>query len=124
MKLFDVLSIHDFCTSIQNAKMPIKTTYKLARLMNRIEMEAQFYQSQFTKILQEYAQIENGQYVYSDDMTSIKIVEGKEEECTNKIYELRNLEIDLSDFSFDIEEFENLNLSLAELNSILPLIKT
>lgn len=123
MKLYEILSMENFYSSIQNTQLPIKTTYKLTRLMRRIEEEAQFYQSTFAKIVDEYAFKENGQIVYSDDKTSIKIIEGKEDECNSKILELRNLEIDMSDFEFSIEEFSNLNLTINQMNSIYPLIK-
>ena len=122
MKLQEVLSIKNFYSSIQDAKLPIKTTYKLTRLMRRVEEEAQFYQVEFAKIVDEYAQKKNGELVYSDDMTSIKIIEGKEDESSNKILELKNLEIDLSEFNFSIEEFERLNLTINEMYGILPLI--
>lgn len=122
MKLFEVLSIQNFYNLVLNAKLPIKTTYKLTRLMRRVEEEAKFYQTEFAKIVNEYALRENGELVYSDDMTSIKIIEGKEEECTSKILELKNLEIDLSEFHFSIEEFDNIELSINDMYGILPLI--
>lgn len=123
MKLIEVLSIQNFYNLVLNAKLPIKTTYKLTRLMRRVEEEAKFYQTEFTKIVNEYALRENGELVYSDDMTSIKIIEGKEEECASKILELKNLEIDLSEFHFSIEEFDNIELSINDMYGILPLIK-
>lgn len=123
MKLYEVNLIQNFYTSVQDAKLPIKTAYKLVRLMRRVEEEAQFYQNEFSKIVEEYALKENGAYVYSDDMTSIKIVEGKEDECTAKIEELKNLEVDLTEFEFSIEEFDCLDLSINQMYGILPLIK-
>ena len=56
-------------------------------------------------------------------MTSIKIIPGKEDECAAKLTELRELEVDMKDFEFSIEEFENLELTIAQMSSILPLIK-
>ena len=102
MKLFEVLELQNFYALIKDAKLPIRTTYKLTRLMRQVEQETQFYQTEFAKIVEEYALKENGQYVYSDDMASIKIVAGKEEECGNKILELKNLDVDLSNFSFQL----------------------
>lgn len=122
MKLFEVLELQNFYSLIKDAKLPIRTTYKLTRLMRQVEQEIQFYQTEFAKIVEEYALKENGQYVYSDDMASIKIIAGKEEECGNKILELKNLDVDLSDFSFSIDEFEGLDLTISQLNSIIPLI--
>ena len=122
MKLYEVLSIQNFYNLIVNAKLPIKTTYKLTRLMSRVEEEVQFYQTEFAKIVDEYALKENGQLVYSEDMTSIKIIEAKEEHWSAQIAELKNLEFDLGEFKFSIEEFENLELSVSDMYGILPLI--
>ena len=122
MKLYEVLAIQNFYNLIKDAKLPIKTTYKLTRLMRRVEEESQFYQTEFIKIVNEYAFKKDGQLVYSDDMTSIKIIEGKEDECNSKIIELKNLEIDMSEFKFSIEEFENLEISVSDMYGILSLI--
>lgn len=122
MKMYEVIALQEFCALTANKKMPIKTTYKLSRLIRRIEEESQFYQKQFTNIINEYGLKENEQLVYTDDGLSIKIIPGKEEECANKITELRELEVDI-DITFEIEELETLELTVAQFNLILPLIE-
>lgn len=123
MKMYEALALQNFYTSVHDKKMPIKTAYKLSRLAKRAEEELQFYQKEFTRIVDEYAMKENGQLIYSDDMTSIKIIPGKEDECSAKIIELKELEVDFSEFEFTLNEFDSLELTLAEMSSILPLIK-
>ena len=123
MKMYEILEMQNFYTSVQNKKMPIKTAYKLSRMAKRIEEEVQFYQKEFARIINEYALKENGQLVYSEDMSSIKIIPGKEEECNEKIIELKELDVDLSQFELSLDEFESFELTLAEMTSILPLIK-
>ena len=123
MKMYEVLALQSFYATVQDKKMQIKTTYKLSRLAKRVEEEAQFYQNEFAKIVDEYALKENGQLEYSEDMNSIKIIPGKEKECSEKLAELRELEVDLSQFKFFIEEFDSLELTLAEMSSILPLME-
>ena len=122
MKMYEVLALQDFCALTQDKKLPIKTTYKISRLNRRVEEELQFYQKEFMRIVNEYALKENGKLVYSDDMTSIKIIPGKEEECSNKIVELKDLDIDIN-IVFTIEELEGLDLTVSQMGSILPLIK-
>ena len=122
MKMYEVLALQDFCALTQDKKLPIKTTYKISRLNRRVEEELQFYQKEFMRIVNEYALKENGELVYSDDMTSIKIIPGKEEECSNKIVELKDLDIDIN-IVFTIEELEGLDLTVSQMGSILPLIK-
>jgi hypothetical protein len=123
MKMYEVLALQNFYASVQDKKMPVKTAYKLSRLARKAEEEVQFYQKEFGRIVNEYALKENGQLVYSDDMTSIKIIPGKEDECNEKIIELKELEIDLAGIEFTIEELENLELTLAEMSAIFSLIK-
>lgn len=123
MKMYEALALQNFYASVQDKKMPIKTAYKLSRLAKRAEEEIQFYQKEFARIVDEYALKENGQMVYSEDMTSIKIIPGKEDECSAKIAELKELEVDFSGFEFTLDEFDSLELTLAEMSSILPLIK-
>lgn len=123
MKLYEVLSLQGFYNTIKDKKLPIKTTYKLSKLMRRAEEESQFYSAEFAKIVNLYAKKENGELIYSQDGTSIEIIPGKENECNEKILELQNLEVNLGEFSFELEEFEGVDVTLSEMQGILPLIK-
>ena len=84
MKMYEVLSLQEFYVAVKDKKLPLKTAYKLSRLMKRVEEEIQFYNQEFNKILDEYAKKENNNFVFSKDGTSIEIIPGKEEECNNK----------------------------------------
>lgn len=123
MKLYKVVALQDFFKLVKDKKMPILITYKLAKLAHRAEEEIAFYNQELNKIVQEYSLKENGQSVLSEDKSSIIIIPGKEEECSQKISDLQNIEVDLSDFSFSIEDFEHLDLTLAQFDLIFPLIK-
>ena len=123
MKLYKVVALQDFFKLVKDKKMPILITYKLAKLAHRAEEEITFYNQELNKIVQEYSLKENGQTVLSEDKSSIIIIPGKEEECSQKITDLQNIEVDLSDFSFSIEDFEQLDLTLSQFDLIFPLIK-
>ena len=123
MKLYKVVALQDFFKLVKDKKMPILITYKHAKLAHRAEEEIVFYNQELNKIVQEYSLKENGQVVLSEDKSSIIIIPGKEEECSQKISDLQNIEVDLSDFSFSIEDFEQLDLTLSQFDLIFPLIK-
>lgn len=123
MKMYEVIGLQNFFTTVADKKIPVKTAYKLSKLARRVEEEVQFYQKEFKAIIDEYAKKENGQYVFAPDGLSIEVIDGKDDECNAKIFELKTIEVDLRDISFSIEEFENLDLTLAELDAIYPLIK-
>lgn len=123
MKMYEVIGLQNFFATVADKKIPVKTAYKLSKLARRVEEEVQFYQKEFKAIIDEYAKKENGQYVFAPDGLSIEVIDGKDDECNAKIFELKTIEVDLKDISFSIEEFENLDLTLAELDAIYPLIK-
>lgn len=124
MKMFEVIELSNLYNSIKDNKMPLKTAYKFTTLMRKAEIELKFYQSEFTKIVEEYGQKdETGQYIFSEDGQSITILPGKEGECNERLLELRNLDVEVGDISFTIDELENFNLTIAELNCLMPLIK-
>ena len=127
MKMFEVLELQTLYNSIFNVKLPLKTAYKFTRLMKRAESEIEFYQGKFQEIVAEYGEKdENGQYKFTEDGQSIVIIAGKEQECNRKLMELRNLDVEINDIKFTLEDFEKLeelNLSISELACIMSLIE-
>ena len=124
MKMYEILDLSNLYNSIKDTKMPIKTTYKFSRLMRRAEQELNFYSEEFQKIIKTYAKTdENGNYCFSSDGQSIEIIDGKQAECNTKITELRNLEVDINDIKFSLDEIDCLNLSITELSCLMSLIE-
>lgn len=124
MKMYEILDLSNLYNSIKDTKMPIKATYKFSRLMQRAEQELNFYSQQFQKIIETYAKTdENGNYCFSSDGQSIEIIDGKQAECNTKIMELRNLEVDINDIKFSLDEIDCLNLSITELSCLMSLIE-
>ena len=124
MKMYEILELQTLYNSIANIKLPLKTTYKFTRLMKRAEVELEFYQTKFQEIISEYGEKDNdGQYKFTEDGQSIVIVAGKEQECNTKLFELRNLDVEISDIKFTIEELEGIDVSISELACIMSLIE-
>ena len=124
MKMYEILELQNLYNSIGNTKLPLKTTYKFARLMRRAEEELTFYQTKFQEIIEEFGQKDDkGQYKLSEDEQSVVIIPGKEAECNNRVLELRNLEIPIEGIKFTLEELEGLDVSIAELNCLMSLIE-
>ena len=124
MKMYEVLELQQLYNSIFNIKLSLKTAYKFARLMKRVESELEFYNQKFQEIVQEYAEKdENGQYKIIDNGQSIAIIPGKESECNAKLFELRNLEVVIDDIKFTIDELEKIDISIENLMCIMSLIE-
>lgn len=124
MKMYEIIDFTNLYEKIKDDKMSLKTAYKFSRLMRQLEKEIGFYQTEFAKVLQTYAKKDsNGNVIIGDDGDSVEIIEGKEIECNTKILELRNLDVEVKDVHFALEELENLNLTISELSCILSLIE-
>lgn len=123
MKMFEILEVARLYESIKVIKLPLKTTYKFARLMKRVEEEVNFYQQKFTEIVEEFGVKENGQYQMTEDGNSIKIIPGKEIECSIRVNELQNLEVEIPDIRFSISELESIELNISEMTCLLSLIE-
>lgn len=123
MKMYEILDFSKVYNSIKDEKMSIKTAYKLNKLIKKIEEENNFYNIKFHEIIEQYAEKnDQGEYQYIDE-NSIKIKEGKEQECYKKISELQNLEIETPNITFSIEELGDINLTIDTVNMLMPFIE-
>lgn len=96
-------------------KMPVKTSYKIMKIIKAIEEEEVFFASKMQEIINEYGEKdENGNYIQTGE-NSIKIKDGKIEECNAKINELNSIEIKIPDYKISLEELELIELSPKEL---------
>lgn len=123
MKMYEILDFSKVYNSIKDEKMSIKTAYKLNKLIKKIEEENNFYNIKFHEIIEQYAEKnDQGEYQYIDE-NSIKIKEGKEQECYKKVSELQNLEIEIPNITFSIEELGDINLTIDTVNMLMPFIE-
>lgn len=123
MKMYEILDFSKVYNSIKDDKMSIKTAYKLNKLIKKIEEENNFYNIKFHEIIEQYAEKnDQGEYQYIDE-NSIKIKEGKEQECYKKVSELQNLEIETPNITFSIEELGDINLTIDTVNMLMPFIE-
>ena len=121
--MYEILDFSKVYNSIKDEKMSIKTAYKLNKLIKKIEEENNFYNIKFHEIIEQYAEKdEQGEYQYIDE-NSIKIKEGKEQECYKKVSELQNLEIETPNITFSIEELGDINLTIDTVNMLMPFIE-
>lgn len=123
IKMNQILNFQNFAVNIKDIKMPIKTAYKLNKIIQKVEEEFSFYQKTFQTILNDFGKKdENGNYIFTDSGDSIEIKDGMHNECIQKVSELENLEIDFDNITFSIQELENLDLTLSDLECLMPFI--
>lgn len=124
LKMNQIIEFQMFYNNIKNTKLPLKTAYKLNKLFIQINEELSFYQQKFTEIINEFGKRdENGELMYSSNKTSVEIMDGRRLECQQKIEELQNLEVNIEGTEFTTDELESLNLTISEVECLMPFIK-
>ena len=124
IKMQEVLQLKDFFDKIKSVEMPIKTAYKMNRILKKVEGEIDFYQLQFNNILNKYAKKnEKGEFILTSDGQGVEIEQEKIEECQNDFLALSQLEVEIDKFSFSLEELESINLTIADINGLMSFIE-
>lgn len=124
MKMYEIIELSNLYNSIKDYKMPLRTAYKFTLLMKKVEVEMQFYHSELSKIISNFAKKDsNGNYMFTEDGSSIVIIPGKEAECNTQLAELRNLEVNIDNIKFTISELESFDLTIAQLSCLMSLIE-
>ena len=124
MKISNLTNFTTFFNVVRTPKLPFKTAYKLSKLAKAIEDEVAFYREKMNELINEYGQKDgDGNLVFIDNGQGIALKPETQAECHQKIAELENLDIELPDIKFSVEEFADTSLSLEELQPILPFIE-
>ena len=102
--------------------MPVKTAYKFSKIDKIIKEEMEFYQNKINEIIECYGEKNNnGDYVILE--SGIKIKEDFRVQCQQEIIELENLEIEIADIFFTLDELEIFQLSINELSILEQFIQ-
>ena len=121
MKLYQILNLPHVYETILEKNLPFSLAYKLNKLAEAVNKELEFYRNSMAKLIDEDAEKENGQPVLLEN-GDIKIIPEKITECQQRINELQNVEITI-DVSFTPAELEPLEMSIKDLQNLMPFIK-
>ena len=124
MKLYELLEARTVINKNidQTKSISAALAYKIMKLMKNTQNDCDFYQEKFNAILNEYGEKDDdGQLVQENN--GIKIQDGKMEECTSKVNELNNTEIELPKIKFTLEELKPYNFSVIDMAKIDELIQ-
>jgi hypothetical protein len=122
IKMTDVISLKELYPKLKNSKLPAKLAYKLVRIFDEVDKQAQIYTTMFSEILNDCAQKdENGNPILIENGTQVALVEDKIQECSERMTELNNLmvefEIKYTLTLDDLDMFEGITLEDIKLLS-------
>ena len=122
MRIQKILAMEEAIKNLKSKNLPIKTAYRLLKLAELVSNEAENYRNLFRQILDEYAEKkEDGSYVLSKDGANVIIQKDHIQDANQKVDELNKIDIEIP-YTFDIKDFDNIEISLEELAPLMDLI--
>lgn len=114
MKIIDKLRDQNF---------NILTQYKFIQIAKALENEQDILQEQISSLIIDYGERDEQEHLIQDESKGIKIKKEYLKECSQKIYDIYELNIQMPDIYFSFDELDSLNLTLGELELLEPFIK-
>lgn len=122
MRIQKILAMEEAIKNLKSKNLPIKTAYRLLKFAEFVATESDNYRNLFRQILNEYAEKnEDGSFIFSEDGTNVILKKDHIKEANEKVSELNQLEVDVP-YTFDLREFENLEISLEDLAPLMDII--
>lgn len=122
MRIQKILAMEEAIKNLKSKNLPIKTAYRLLKLAELVSKEAENYRNLFRQILDEYAEKkEDGSYVFSEDGANVIIQKDHIQDANQKVDELNKIDVEIP-YTFDIKDFDNIEISLEELAPLMDLI--
>ena len=122
MRIQKILAMEEAIKNLKSKNLPIKTAYRFLKLAELVSNEAENYRNLFRQILDEYAEKkEDGSYVLSEDGANVIIQKDHIQDANQKVDELNKIDVEIP-YTFDIKDFDNIEISLEELAPLMDLI--
>lgn len=111
---------------IDKEKFTLKTSYRLARLFDILNKEAERYDVLIKDSIIKYSKKDNnGNPIInkSERGESVEIDPIDQEKLIEEMEELNNNEIEIEDYYFTFEDFGDLSISIDEIKGLIPFIQ-
>lgn len=106
-----------------NQEIPFKTAYKVSKLLQSIQKEIEdFYKPKFQELIDQYAEKDEDGNPIQDDV-GIRLKVENQNEFSTKADELNNIEIEVPETKFTLEELENIDINPRKIMNIQTLIE-
>ena len=123
LKMYQITDFPALFGKLKSQKLPFKTSYRLTLLSQEVQKHIDFYQEKFRELLMEYSKKDNeGNPVPTEDGQGVLLKEETMGEAYEKLAELRELDVELPDTKFSVDDFGNIELSPEEMVVIMPFI--
>ena len=124
LNMHQIVEFPSFFNKVKSQKLSFKVAYHLTMLAQEIDKHISFYQEKFRELLFEYGQKDDdGNLVPTTDGQGIQLKPETIDEAQAKLTELQELEVEIPDIKFSLEDFKSVELTTEEIYVIIPFIQ-
>jgi hypothetical protein len=96
----------------------------VALILHELTTHYSFYETNLKALIDQYGRRdENGNIMPTSDGSGVLLIEDKIPEAVDRMNELANVEVELPDYKFSVDDFGAIELSPQEMLIILPFIE-
>ena len=115
MNILTFINATKIFNQVAQTKISSKLAYKIMKLCKAAMVEEEFYNEKRNEIINEYAvRDDNGQIAVSDD-GMVSIMTEKIPEAEKALKDLNDIEVDVPNIKFALDELDELKLSVADM---------
>lgn len=123
IKRTELFNILDVIKKLSNKHFDIQTQYKLLKIKRAAQEEQELYQEQIMDNCSQFFETDENGHIVINEEGGYKIKKGKITEFNRTLYKIQQINVQIPDIYFSIEELKVLNLTLEELDDFMSFIK-
>lgn len=125
ISMTNIISLKELYPKLKASKLPAKLAYKLVRIFDEVDKQAQIYANMFSEIINDCAQKdENGNPILTENGTQVALLEDKIQECGARMTELNALAVEIeTKYTLSLDDLDNFeDLTLEDIKLLSPFI--
>ena len=124
MQLSKVVEFHNLYSTLREKEMPVLVAYKLNQIEDVCEKNNKFFEEKTRDIINKYAEKDSdGKPLFTEDQKSVRIQQDFIDTCVKELQELSEIDVDVPDIKIDINDLNDIKITVAEMGALMPFIK-
>lgn len=124
MQLSKVVEFHNLYSTLKEKEMPVLVAYKLNQIEDVCEKNNKFFEEKTRDIINKYAEKDSdGKPLFTEDQKSVRIQQDFIDTCVKELQELSEIDVDVPDIKIDINDLNDIKITVAEMSALMPFIK-
>ena len=123
IKRKDINGLNNLIMKLKDQKFDINLQYKIIKIKRSIKEEIEIYKEQIYQNCQDFFELDENGMPIVNETGGYKVKSEKIQECNQMVERLSNVDIQVPDIYFSLEELSTLGLTMEELEIFMPFIK-